>query len=121
MPKRKPLSIQSQYKLKHELDHALGMLRVSPLPPARNTPAYELRKVEYIMADKQGKMAKSVEEICELPVIKDVLAKMLRDEDPKVIAKALKLLPSLIAALVRAGASPRSKDEDMPKLDEEEI
>jgi hypothetical protein len=98
------------------------MLRVSPeMPPARGTPEHVIAKVEYIMSPENSAMAKAVEEIIDLPVIRDVVMKMVKDQDPLRVEAALKLIPNLIVALVRAARSPAKESEVSPALDESEL
>ena len=123
-PWMKLRSLNQQFEYEIELASALAELRVTPnRPPTRGSAGFALTKLEFVMNPKRdgGKMAKAVEEICDLPVVKDALMKMIQSGEIVRMDAALKVLPGIIAALCRASV-PAKKDEDKsPELDTTEL
>ena len=105
-----------EFEYDNELSIALAVLgRGSPIPPAPGTAGYEIAKVTYIMA--KGEMEKAVEEVVDLKLVRAVVNRMLGPDATDVQREAaLKAIPALIAALVRAIRSP-AKDSVAAEFD----
>lgn len=111
---RKLSNPRIQFSYEQEYQTALAVLGVIPQkPPTPGTAGYLVQEMEFIMDPKRdgGKMQKAVEEICDLPVVKQAVMKMIASDDPAKMEAALRCLPNLIAACLKA-VSPRREEDN---------
>lgn len=110
------------FRMEQELQHCQAALGLAPQPPEPGTVSHTIAKAVYVMDEKRqgGRMAKSVEEICDLPAVKQAIMHMLQSDDPVRIEAALKCLPAMIAAMCKASRPVAENDKDQ-SLDLSEV
>lgn len=108
----------TDFKTEQTLHSALAILGMTPtIPPVPGTAGYELAKARHVVkAIEDGEMAKAIDEIVDLKLIKKALEKLLVDPDPEVMDKALNSAAKVIAALCKASKAP-TKDA-APQFDQ---
>lgn len=111
---------EKEFGYEHELQTALAVLgRGSPtIPPPPGTAGFQKAKLEYIMAKKA--YAEAVEEVVDVALIRQKINRWLGPDATDIQSEAaLKAIPGIIAALVRALKTP-AKDGEVgfdPSLD----
>lgn len=100
------------HEFEYEQELALAKAELgfgSPIPPVPGTAAYAVAEVNYVMA--KSDIEKATEEIVDIRLVRETINRLLGPNATDAQREiALKSVPAIIAAVIRAVKSP-AKDE----------